>query len=85
MLNANSEENRCPPANCKVSLNKNEKPNPWISPKPKVTIQRCPNLAPTIFSNAIYTIDKAIKVSIRGGNHRAFGATPNDALIRVIE
>ena len=56
-----------------------------MSPKPKVTIQRCSNLTPTIFSNAIYTIDRAIKVSIRGGNHRAFGATPKDALIRVIE
>ena len=84
-LNARSDVSRCEPANWSVSRSANEKPNPCTSPNPNVTSHRRRSRTPTMFSNAIQTIDAAISVSTRGGNQRASGASSNADAISVTE
>ena len=47
--------------------------------------QRRSTLAPTMFSKAMYTIERAINTSMRGGNQSALGAKSNADAINVIE
>src|SRR4029079_6571893 len=68
-LNDKSEVSRCDTAHCIVCLSANENPNPCTSPNPSAIIHRRSTLLPTMFSSAMYTIDTAINVSIRGGHH----------------
>src|SRR5216117_3919747 len=59
--------------------------NPWTRPNPKVINQRRLTLLPRTFSIAMYRMEIAISVSMRGGNHSASGPRLYAEAISVIE